>query len=206
MAVDCGPSDELAGDASRTWGTSWRYNSTRVAIDKADETTVYMYSFVPHPSGDAGVPMRVMEVMCLSTAANICIRYAALHLTSCPEYHHTTTISGLSERHSATLPNFQSDKKIRAKIAPATARHIGGDVGVIRFALLVKQRIHIGDTLAFKDMMPPLDNKSQKSPITDAPVNVSVLGKKKILHLVRNKPNPDEIFSARSHVVSASSP
>jgi len=25
MAVDYGPSDELAGGASRTWGTSWMY-------------------------------------------------------------------------------------------------------------------------------------------------------------------------------------
>jgi hypothetical protein len=71
--------------------------------------------------------------------------YTALPVPEC--YH--TTPSGFSERLSATLPNFHYDKKIRAKIAPArAARHIGGDVVVIRFALLVKHRIHIGNTLA----------------------------------------------------------
>jgi hypothetical protein len=68
MAVDYGPSDELAGVASRTWGTSWYVPVTRVAIDKDDDMMPphYMYSFDPHPFGDAGVRMRVMPVCCVS--------------------------------------------------------------------------------------------------------------------------------------------
>ena len=65
--------------------------------------------------------------------------------------HHHLRSFGEVFRNPSKLPY---DKKIRAKIAPATARHIGGDVGgggdPICPQLLVKQRIHIGNTLASK--------------------------------------------------------
>ena len=113
MAVDYGPSDELAGVASRTWGTSCYVPVTRVAIDKDDDMMPphYMYSFDPHPSGDAGVRMRVMPVRCVSQPHHTYayLYHVALFLTSLSQYcHHggVTTSSGFSERPSATLPNF----------------------------------------------------------------------------------------------------
>jgi hypothetical protein len=62
-------------------------------------------------------------------------------------------------------------------------------VVVIRFALLVKHRIHIGDTLASQLFLPPCSFPEERR-------------KKKIFHLVRNKPKSEKIFAARIHVIS----
>jgi hypothetical protein len=146
MAVDYGPSDELAGVASRTWGTSGRYLFTRVAIDKGDDTTVQHTRTTPSTcillayASDASVCVSQPQ----HTHASSMQPYTALLIPECPH----TTSSGFSERHSATLPSFHT---IRGSTLRSHQRRHGTSAVtwvVIRFALLVKQRIHIGNTLA----------------------------------------------------------
>jgi hypothetical protein len=141
MAVDYGPSDELAGVASRTWGTSGRYLFTRVAIDKGDDTTVQ------HTRTTPSTCILLESSVCVSqpqhTHASSMQPYTAPPIPECP---HTT--SGFSERHSATLPSFHTIR--RSTLRSHQRRHGTSAVTwvMIRFALLVKQRIHIGNTLA----------------------------------------------------------
>ena len=72
--------------------------------------------------------MQVIEALCLSTAAPVCMVCSLTpHLLS-PECYHTTT-DGLSERPSATLPNFHTIRRSTLRSHQPTARHINGDVG-----------------------------------------------------------------------------
>ena len=89
-----------------------------------------------------------MEALCLSTAVHNAYSMQPYTSPHIPQCYHTTT-SGCSERPSATLPSFHTIRRSALR-SHQRRRHGTSAVTwvVFRFALLVKQRIHIGITLA----------------------------------------------------------